>query len=74
MSDAPKEATKAESAPQKAAPKAADPIVLMKHEFATYKHKVAIGEEWFEVGDDGLASFPLRLIEGAELAGFRRVV
>lgn len=52
---------------------AADPAVTMKHEFARYKHRVAIGDEWFDVDDDGVAVFPLRLVEAAELAGFRRV-
>lgn len=56
-----------------AAAKHADAPVRMKHEFARYVHRVAIGEEWFDVAADGLAEFPLRLVDAAELAGFRRV-
>ena len=73
MTDKPKEEPKAESAPIKAA-KAADPMVAMQHESYRYVHRMAIGEEWFDVALDGMASFPLRLVEAAETAGFRRVV
>ncbi len=62
------EKKKTESAPPKA-----EPMVTMQHEVFRHAHRMAIGEEWFDVALDGTASFPLRLVEAAEMAGFRRV-
>jgi len=64
MSDKPKDEGKA---------KQTEPIVTMQHETYHYVHRMAIGDEWFDVALDGTASFPLRLVEAAETAGFRRV-
>jgi hypothetical protein len=71
MADDPKD-PKEPAAPKAA--KAPESLVLMKHEVYRHKHRMAIGEAWFEVADDGTASFPLSLVEAAEMAGFRRVV
>ena len=65
MSDEKKTDTKA----SKAAP---DVMVTMRHEGDTHDWTVTIGEESFAVVK-GEAQIPLRLLEGAELAGFRRV-
>jgi hypothetical protein len=59
--------------PKSAKKATAESTVTMRHEFAHYVHRVAIGEEWFDVDAGGAATFPLRLIDAAELAGFRQV-
>ena len=59
--------------PTKKEDKAPEPLVTMQHEVFRHAHRMAIGDAWFDVADDGTAQFPLSLIEAAELAGFRRV-
>jgi len=68
-----KEEEKKDAGTAQKAVKQAEPVVVMQHEVFRHEHRTAIGEEWFDVAADGTASFPLRLLEAAETAGFRRV-
>jgi hypothetical protein len=60
----PEKKPKAEAAP--------DTLVLMRHETDTHDFVLGIGEETFTV-TSGEVQIPLRLVEAAETAGFRRV-